>query len=984
MTTKNEGVKRTGWMRRPPLFLALLCLGTCIATRLVAAPPAPDCAQRERLARLQVPFVENRGQLPERVAFSASTLFGPVLVGRDGGLAYGLDGALTETLVAARPVPTATAKASAGVSYFLGDDPRRWQSDLPTYDGVSLGEAWSGVSVVLRAHERNVEKIFTVQPGASVGRIRMRVDGVGPLAIARDGALVAAAMAGGRQIRFTPPVAYQERDGVRRTVAVAYNLHGSTYGFRVGSYDHRAPLVIDPVLQSTYLGGAEPDSINAMAVDPTTGDVLVGGYTYSTSGGGVDGFVARFDPTLTTLLHATYIGGSGGEEVLGIAVHPTSGEVYVAGFTASTDFPGTLAGAQRSIAAGDDGFVARLDPSLTTLLGATYLGGSLPDRIVAMGIHPSTGQIYVAGQSISVDLPGTAGGAQPSPAVGLDFVDQDGFVARFDPTLHTLLQATYLGGSGPEYLHALAIHPSSGEIYVAGQTRAPDFPGAIGGANAATQPFTGNIDGFIARLDPSLTRIIQSTYVGASGHDDIYGIAIHPASGDVYVVGWTDWVDFPGTEGGAQPVMAGETDAFVARLNAGLTELLQATYLGGFDNDYGYGIAIHPTRGDVYVTGETYSSDLPGAAQGSQPTRGGGDDGFLGRLDSKLTRFVQTTYLGGTGDDVPAAVAIQPAGGQVLVAGMTTSPDLPGRAGGSQPAYAGGDAFFGGDGFVTRFPAALSQSSSICAADATTVCLSGGRFAVRATWRVPSTGKGGAGTAASLGSDTGYFWFFDPANIELVVKVLDARAVNGHTWVFYGALSDVEYHITVTDTDTGITKTYDNPSGRLGSFADTAAFADSLAASVADSSPSVESKSEIDARSAAELYGMYAALTTSVAPEATTTVGCAAGGSTLCLNQARFQVTVDWAVPDQGKSGRGVAIPISSDTGYFWFFDSTNVELMVKVLDGRGVNGKFWVFYGALSNVQYTIAVTDTETQTVKNYDNASGTLASVADTSAF
>ncbi len=89
-------------------------------------------------------------------------------------------------------------------------------------------------------------------------------------------------------------------------------------------------------------------------------------------------------------------------------------------------------------------------------------------------------------------------------------------------------------------------------------------------------------------------------------------------------------------------------------------------------------------------------------------------------------------------------------------------------------------------------------------------------------------------------------------------------------------------------------------------------------------------------------------------------------------------------MPDQGRSGHGAAVPLTSDTGYFWFFDPANVELMVKVLDGRGINGKFWVFYGALSNVQYTITVIDSETQTVKKYENASGTVASVADTSAF
>ena len=139
-----------------------------------------------------------------------------------------------------------------------------------------------------------------------------------------------------------------------------------------------------------------------------------------------------------------------------------------------------------------------------------------------------------------------------------------------------------------------------------------------------------------------------------------------------------------------------------------------------------------------------------------------------------------------------------------------------------------------------------------------------------------------------------------------------------------------------------------------------------------------------ETRSAAELYSLYAALPQKASPKAAPAGPCEAGGATLCLNLARFQVSVDWAVPGQGRSGHGTAVPVTTDTGYFWFFDETNVELMVKVLDGRGVNGKFWVLYGALSNVEYTITVTDTQTGYVKTFSNPSGNLASVADTSAF
>ena len=111
---------------------------------------------------------------------------------------------------------------------------------------------------------------------------------------------------------------------------------------------------------------------------------------------------------------------------------------------------------------------------------------------------------------------------------------------------------------------------------------------------------------------------------------------------------------------------------------------------------------------------------------------------------------------------------------------------------------------------------------------------------------------------------------------------------------------------------------------------------------------------------------------------------CSTNSQTLCLNASRFQIRVDWAVPAQGRTGVGTAVPVTSDTGYFWFFTSANVELVIKVLDGRGINDHFWVFYGALSSVQYTIHITDTQTGATKTYTNPSGTLASVADTSAF
>jgi hypothetical protein len=256
-----------------------------------------------------------------------------------------------------------------------------------------------------------------------------------------------------------------------------------------------------------------------------------------------------------------------------------------------------------------------------------------------------------------------------------------------------------------------------------------------------------------------------------------------------------------------------------------------------------------------------------------------------------------------------------------------------------------------------------------CVGDAETLCLNGMELQVDFV----ASDNRGFGQAAALTSDTGYFWFFNRDNIEIVPKVLDARSVNGSFWVFYGALSNVAYTLRVTDTRTGRVKEYSNPAGSLASQADTSAFP------AASGGPR---KSAAATATAEELYALLAAGQSAQAPASF--AACVPGGARLCVTQNRFQVQVDWRVPSQGRSGSGTAVAVTGDTGYFWFFDSANVELIVKVLDARVINGRFWVFSGALSNVEYTITVTDTETGAVKTYVNPSGTLASVADTSAF
>ena len=275
-------------------------------------------------------------------------------------------------------------------------------------------------------------------------------------------------------------------------------------------------------------------------------------------------------------------------------------------------------------------------------------------------------------------------------------------------------------------------------------------------------------------------------------------------------------------------------------------------------------------------------------------------------------------------------------------------------------------------------------SSGTCSSSATTLCLTDNRFSVAVSWLVASQARSGQGTAVPLSSDTGLFWFFDDSDIELVVKVLDGTSVNGSYWVFYAGLSNVAYTITVTDSKTGRVKSYESQNGTFASVADTSAFSDDSSATAGDVEPTEAVAKAVETRSNLELYRLFEALSKTARVRPRTAAPCVAGSATLCLAGSRFQLTVDWQVASQGQSGQGTGVPISTSTGYFWFSDAANVELMVKVLDGRPVDGHFWIFAAALSNVNYTLTVTDTQTGRTKAWDNPEGHLASWADTGDF
>jgi photosystem II stability/assembly factor-like uncharacterized protein len=252
-----------------------------------------------------------------------------------------------------------------------------------------------------------------------------------------------------------------------------------------------------------------------------------------------------------------------------------------------------------------------------------------------------------------------------------------------------------------------------------------------------------------------------------------------------------------------------------------------------------------------------------------------------------------------------------------------------------------------------------------CVPSDTVLCFAGERFAAAMSWTLGS-GPAASGHAVPLADGAGGFWLFSPSSTEVLLKLVDGRLVNGHFWVFAAGLSNVGYALTVTDTLTGTRHTYTHPAGTLDSFADTGTFAAGPRAAT---------------REGTTVNGGASSLGTSATAAASATAGCVPAGDALCVLGSRFQVQVAWQ-PPAGAAGTpgplpALTVPLSQESGVFWFSSPESLELVVKVLDGRALGGHFWVFSTGLSSLAYTVTVTDTATGTKRRFQHPAGGLAS-------
>ena len=624
-------------MRRSLILLTIILACVHLPQALRCAPLSSDARIAAAYGKLPLAFVQNQGQMDAQIRYS---IRGPK------ASAYFTNAGMILDLAASSPAGREHSRlamnfAGAGadckaegvdalpgkVNYFVGRDSSKWRTDIPTYGGIIYRDVWPGVDVSYRGDRHQLKYDIRVSAGADVRDIRLRYDGARKLWLDKAGDLHIDTPAGAFEERV--PGIYQERSGEKVQVAGGYvMLDSKTVGFAVRGRDETLPLVIDPasnLVYSTYLGGSSGDVVNAIAVD-AYGCAYVTGLTYSanfplqnayqsTNAGGTNGvaFVTKLNAAGTAQQYSTYLGGSGGDEAYAIAVD-TAGCAYVAGQTASTDFP--VKGAYQSSLAGFDNlFVTKLNASGNALDYSTYVGGSNDDSANAIVVD-SYGCAYVAGWSESDDFPVTQGAYQSSLAGQANAV-----IVKMNATGSDRTYCTYLGGNYIDWVSSETLD-SSNNLYLAGITQSSNFPASKG---AVQGTLAGEQNAFVTKLNTTGTALIYSTYLGGGSNDWAWGIAVD-SSGCAYVAGETSSSDFPTTLGAYQTAMDGTENGFVTKLNSTATApLIYSTFIGGSDYDLANGVVVD-SSGCAYIVGQATSTDFPTTTGAFQTTFGGGTE----------------------------------------------------------------------------------------------------------------------------------------------------------------------------------------------------------------------------------------------------------------------------------------------------------------------------------------------------------------------
>lgn len=728
----------------------LIALGTI---GLMSALPAAAALTSVQPVSQPLHFSENAGQWPATTLFSGSVPGATVefreagmtcyltrqTAAADGGMESAAppatnrapDSAALESLAlrvnfpgaASTPDLRGEALAPHYSHYYFGNDPADWHTNVRNYGAVRYSGLYPGVDLVYHGGDGQLEYDFELAPGADWEQIRVHYDGVEQLAVTPAGDLNVTTRFG--LVTERAPVAWQTVNGERRPVRVNYRLLAdNTFGFDVvDPLDPAAPLVIDPVLHyNTYLGGSSYDESHGIDYNAAGEAWVVGGTQspdFPATGSPVPStkysvFVTRLAANGQSLLWSVFLGGS--EDQIGYALDvDLFDNAYISGVTGSNDFP-TTSGCYDATFNGtnpgeNDMFVARLSPS-GTLLYSTYLGGPGSDTNNGLVLGPANSVYIIADVGLNYPTtPGCYDATATSGDVALSILS----LSSLGPA--DLVYSTYLGGSSNEECHGLAVD-GTGNAYIAGATISADFPASAG------PPFNGTYDAFLTEIQPAgagPADLIYSQKFGGTGQD--YGIAVAVDFIGVAFSGITTSTNFPTTTGAYQTTYGGGLeDGFVMFILPSSNFVFYSTYLGGANSDHPQ--RLHMTFGGVItVSGYTNSPTFPTTAGSFDPTYNGDYDVFLTTFDQAGANILESTFIGGSYQDVPYDFRVDLVGRRYLT-GTTQGSNFPLTATAYDTSYGGGAI----DNFVLKFQPNHPESCAACVSPPDTCCARAPRF----------------------------------------------------------------------------------------------------------------------------------------------------------------------------------------------------------------------------------------------------------------
>lgn len=535
-------------------------------------------------------------------------------------------------------------RLNSTVSYFRGSDPNQWQPDVPVWGGVRYIDLYPGIDLELTSEGGQLHPRFVVRNSDSLHQVQLLVEGVEHMTLV------------GANSAYHTTRLDTKVGPILLPLFELVHPDGTAFGWSTS-----ASLAENRIL-TPFASLGRIAHTRQLAID----------------GGG--------------LSYSTFLGGGGDDSGSGIAVDALS-NVYITGYTNSTNFPTAVGVFDTSLNGGLDAFVTKLNADGNMLVYSTFLGGGNPD--FGNGIMlDATGNAYITGRTSSPNFPTRPGSYDTSYNGG----GSDAFMAKLNSTGTALVYSTFLGGANLDSGNKIALD-SAGNAYVTGSTLSPEYPTTSGVFDAS---HNAEVDVFVTKLSASGNALLYSTFLGDANDEYGDGIAVDTA-GNAYITGYTDSSAFPTSGGAFDTSPNGSYDAFVSKLNPTATTLLYSTFIGGQYDEHGDEIVIDGA-GNAYITGDTNSGNFPTRPGAVDTTFNGGYDAFVTKLNPAGNALLYSTFLGGDGYEVGNGIALDGAG-TTFITGYTDSADFPTTPGAFDTRYYGG----GYELFITRLNSAGSD-----------------------------------------------------------------------------------------------------------------------------------------------------------------------------------------------------------------------------------------------------------------------------------